>query len=39
MTEEELRSLVEELTGIEDPTVTVVDGPMLHWPPDNDQTD
>jgi hypothetical protein len=39
MTDEELRSLVEELLGGQDPTVTAIDGPAIHWPPDNDQTD
>jgi hypothetical protein len=38
MTEDELRSLIAELTGIEDPAVTVVDGLMLHWLPSNDRT-
>jgi hypothetical protein len=39
MTDDEIRSLVEELLGFEDPTVTGADGPQLHWSPDNDQTD
>jgi hypothetical protein len=39
MTVDDLHSLVEELQEIEDPSVTGSNGPLLHWPPDNDQTD
>jgi hypothetical protein len=39
MTDDELRSLAEQLRGGEDPIVAVTDGPALFWPPDNDQTD
>jgi hypothetical protein len=39
MTNDEISSLIEEMLGIEDPTVTVADTPQLHWSPDNDQTD